>query len=80
MLMNALSSREAGAFADKGARCRLTDLILRPLFVFLRCLVLKRQIFRGTTGITFSVLSAYEEFIKHLKLWELNNVLHSGAE
>lgn len=74
------STVKARAFIDRGAGCRLTDLIFRPLFAFLKCILSRRQIFKGTSGITISVLKAYEEFITYLKLWELRHVQDGGEK
>ena len=76
--INSASTLKARELIDSGARCCLTDLILRPFFTFLRSLVLERWILKGCKGAIISMLNAYEEFAAYLKLWEQKHVSEGG--
>jgi hypothetical protein len=56
---------------DDGRRCRLTDLILRPAFRFLRGYIIKRGFMDGLPGYIIARTVAYGVFAKYAKLWEL---------
>ncbi len=58
-----------GQFED-GKRCRLVDLVLRPMLRFLRGYLLKGGILDGIPGLIVVTTTAYGVFTKYAKLWE----------
>ncbi|MCI4648277.1 glycosyltransferase family 2 protein [Phaeodactylibacter sp.] len=57
----------------KGRRVNfLVDVVLGPWFKFIKLFVLKRGFLDGYYGFIFSALASYVNFMKYLKLWELN--------
>ena len=50
----------------------LIDVVLGPWFKFFKLFVLKRGLLDGYYGFIFSALASYGNFMKYLKLWELN--------
>lgn len=50
----------------------LIDVVLGPCFKFLKLFVIKRGFLDGYYGFIFSALASYVNFMKYLKLWELN--------
>ncbi len=54
-----------------GDRFRLTDLLLRPGFAFLRKYIMKRGFVDGLHGFILSVLTAYSVFLKYAILWDM---------
>lgn len=57
----------------KGRRVNfLVDVVLGPWFKFLKLFVFKRGFLDGYYGFIFSALASYVNFMKYLKLWELN--------
>lgn len=61
----------AYALFEKGRRCRLTDLTLRPLFAFFKTLVLRAGFLDGAAGLTVAAANGMSVFIKYVKLREL---------
>ena len=53
-----------------GIRFRLVDLLIRPLWRFLRGYLLRGGFSKGLPGFAVSVSSAYYVFMKYAKLWE----------
>lgn len=49
-------------------------LLLRPILEFIKKFILKKGFLLGSQGLILSVLSAYYQFLKAAKLWELNNL------
>jgi glycosyltransferase involved in cell wall biosynthesis len=54
----------------KNKKISLGDLIVRPLFIFLKMYVLKKGFLDGMHGFILAVLSSFYVFIKYAKLWE----------
>lgn len=61
----------AESLANGGRSFRVARLIGSPLFMFLQNYVGKRGFLDGIPGLIASVLSAFHEFIKYAKLYEL---------
>jgi glycosyltransferase involved in cell wall biosynthesis len=53
-----------------GRRCRATDLLLRPVWTFLRMFVLQRGCLDGWRGLLLAGLYAGYTFAKYASLWE----------
>jgi glycosyltransferase involved in cell wall biosynthesis len=70
-LFTTISSRELAA---KGRSPRLTDLLVRPIWKFLRMYVLKAGFLDGRAGFVVAVLGGYYVFLKYAKHWELTRV------
>ena len=69
--MNRYSSDRAEALREKGRRCGMKDLALRPVMDFLRKMVLQRGYLDGYRGLIIAFLTAFSVFSKYAKLWEI---------
>ncbi|MBX3008727.1 MAG: glycosyltransferase family 2 protein [Melioribacteraceae bacterium] len=49
----------------------LVDLIIRPLFIFIKMYILRLGFLDGFHGLVLSLFSAHYVFIKYSKVWEL---------
>jgi len=65
------SRHQAVGMHEEGKRFRLIDLLVRPLFRFLKGYVLRQGFRKGLPGFLVSVTPAYYVFMKYAKLWEL---------
>lgn len=68
--INRFSSISAEGLHREGSRCRLSDLILRPAFRFLRGYLMKSGWRDGMPGLIIAVNIAFGTFVKYAKLWE----------
>jgi glycosyltransferase involved in cell wall biosynthesis len=68
---NRYTSLAAHDLRSEGRRFRLRDLLVRPLFAFVKMYVLKRGFLDGMQGFILCVLSSAYVFTKYAKLWEL---------
>ncbi len=55
-----------------GKRASLADIIIRPVFLFLKMYIFKRGFLDGLHGFILAVFSSTYVFTKYCKLWELN--------
>ena len=69
---NNYTTLAAAELFDKGEKSRLTDLIVRPAFLFFKMYVLRMGFLDGLQGFILSVFSSAYVFTKYCKLWELN--------
>jgi glycosyltransferase involved in cell wall biosynthesis len=53
-----------------GRRFRLSDLVVRPMFQFVKMYVLRQGFLDGMQGFLLSVFSSAYTFTKYAKLWE----------
>lgn len=60
----------AQQLAEKGKTVRVTDLLFRPLVLFVKMYFLKLGFLDGLQGLILSVLSANYVFVKYTRLWE----------
>ena len=60
----------AGELHNEGVRFRLVDLLVRPVWRFVRGYLLRGGFSKGLPGFVVSVSSAYYVFMKYAKLWE----------
>jgi hypothetical protein len=65
------TSLGAASLAGSGRSFSLARLLGSPLFMFLQQYVAKRGFLDGIPGLIASVLSAFHEFVKYAKLYEL---------
>lgn len=70
--LNEFTSITARTKFGEKSRFKLTDLMFRPLFRFLRGYILKRGFMDGLPGFIIAVTSGYGVFAKYTKLWELH--------
>ncbi len=63
----------ADSLARSGRTFSLARLLGSPVFMFLQQYVGKRGFLDGIPGLVASVLSAFHEFVKYAKLYELQN-------
>jgi glycosyltransferase involved in cell wall biosynthesis len=69
---NRYTSLAAQDMKSEGRRFSLSDLLVRPPFLFFKMYVLRRGFLDGMQGLILSVVSAGYVFTKYAKLWELN--------
>lgn len=69
---NNYTSLAAGELFDKGSKSKLTDILVRPSFLFFKMYILKAGFLDGLQGFILSVFSSAYVFTKYCKLWELN--------
>ncbi len=68
--INNLTDMAVRERAMRGKRTRHTDLLLRPLWRFLRFYVLRGTVAYGVPGFFAGVSAAFYVFLKYAKLWE----------
>ena len=71
--LNTYAFLEAETLRLKGRRVSLRQMKYRPLVLFFRLAFIKAAVLDGIEGVIFSVFSAYYEFIRLAKQWELNS-------
>jgi glycosyltransferase involved in cell wall biosynthesis len=69
--INRYSTFGAQKLAAAGKRARWYDLTLRPTLTFLKKYLLRQGFRDGYQGLFIAVLTAYANFAKYAKLWEL---------
>lgn len=71
--INSFSDIAAHAAFEKGRKSHLViDILLNPLFTFVKKYFLKLGILDGYYGFVISINSAFGKFLKYIKLRELN--------
>lgn len=78
--LNGLTEIASREQALRGKHVRLSDLLLRPLWRFLRFYVVSGGFREGVPGFFVAVTSAFYVFLKYAKLWERTTVQHLHAE
>ncbi len=68
---NNYTSLAAEELRKKGRKFSVSDILLRPSFLFVKMFILKRGFLDGLQGFTLAVFSSVYVFTKYLKLWEL---------
>lgn len=56
----------------KGKHASISDIIIRPVFLFLKMYIFKLGFLDGLHGLILAVFSSVYVFAKYSKLWELN--------
>lgn len=70
--LNRYSDLSARQMRDRGRRCGIADVTLRPLAAFLKTYVLRLGLLDGFEGLVVSAATALLTFSKYAKLRELN--------
>jgi hypothetical protein len=78
--LNGLTEVSSRELALRGKRTRVSDLLLRPLWRFLRFYFVSGGFRDGIPGFFVAVTSAFYVFLKYAKLWERATRLHTDAE
>ena len=68
---NRYTSLAAEELFNKGKSFLISDIILRPLFIFIKMFIVKRGFLDGVHGFILAVFSSAYVFTKYCKLWEL---------
>ena len=70
--LNKFSTISAQALFKRKRQASPSDLLLRPMYRFFKCYILKRGIADGFHGLLIAMASSYGTFTKYVKLWEMN--------
>jgi len=68
---NKYTSLAAVQLQKKEKKVKLTDIIIRPLYMFIKMYFIRRGIMDGTHGFILAMLSSAYVFTKYAKLWEI---------
>lgn len=69
---NIYTSLAANELSDKGKKFKLSDIIIRPFYMFIKMYFIKAGFLDGIQGFILSINSSSYVFTKYCKLWELN--------
>ena len=69
---NKYTSLAAKELSEKNRKAKLSDLILRPLFFFIKMYIIRLGFLDGVQGLMLAIFSTNYVFTKYSKLWELN--------
>jgi len=72
--MNQYTSLDAEKKYNAGKTVGISYILLRPFLEFIKIYIFKRGLSNGFQGLIVSLFSSYYQFIKNVKLWELNNL------
>lgn len=67
---NRYTSLAAEELEKKGKHFKITDILLRPFFLFIKMYILRGGFLDGMQGFMLAVFSANYVFTKYCKLWE----------
>ena len=67
---NRYTSLAAEELFNKGKSFLISDIVLRPLFIFIKMYIIKRGLLDGVQGFILAVFSSAYVFTKYCKLWE----------
>ncbi len=70
---NAYTSLAAEELNKTGKQFKLTDILLRPFFIFIKMYIIKFGYLDGLQGFMLAVFSSAYVFTKYCKFWELKN-------
>ena len=76
---NDFTSWTASDMRDKGRRTRLTDVLARPAFRFIKMYFLKLGFLEGMRGLLLCGFAAFNVFSKYAKLWEIQQNAQKDA-
>lgn len=71
--MNQYTTLDAEKKYRAGKTVGIAYILSRPFLEFIKKYLLKKGFLLGSQGLILSTLSAYYQFLKAIKLWELNN-------
>ena len=69
---NKYTTLAAEELFNKGKTFIISDLILRPLFIFVKMYIIRKGFLDGMQGFILAVFSSAYVFTKYCKLWELS--------
>jgi glycosyltransferase involved in cell wall biosynthesis len=72
--MNQYTSLDAQKKFVRGKNVGTAYILLRPLIEFIKKYIFKKGFLLGHQGLILSLLSIFYQFLKAVKLWELNNL------
>lgn len=70
---NRYTTLAAEELNHKNRRARFSDILIRPIFFFIKMYIFRRGFLDGIQGFILAVFSSTYVFTKYCKLWELNN-------
>ncbi len=70
---NRYTSLAAKELQRKNKNSSLSDILVRPVFLFLKMYIIRKGFLDGLHGFILAIFSATYVFTKYSKLWELNN-------
>ncbi|MBL1212334.1 MAG: glycosyltransferase family 2 protein [Ignavibacteriae bacterium] len=68
---NIYTTLAAAELSKTNKTANLTDLLLRPTFLFIKMFFIRRGFLDGLHGFILAVFSSTYVFVKYLKLWEI---------
>jgi glycosyltransferase involved in cell wall biosynthesis len=71
---NKYTTLAANEFSASNKKGTLSDLLLRPTFLFIKMYLLRRGFLDGIHGFILAVFSSTYVFVKYLKLWEIQKL------
>jgi glycosyltransferase involved in cell wall biosynthesis len=77
--MNRFSSITAAGQSDAGRPFRMSDVLFRPVFRFIRGYFIRGGFLDGLPGLVVAVTTSFGVFIKYAKLWELRQMRRKGV-
>ncbi len=77
--MNRYGDLSARQMFERGRRCGIKDLALRPAFAFLRTYLLRLGVLDGVEGLVVSAATGWLVFLKYARLRELSGPAGKGA-
>ena len=78
--INLYSDLSARQKFERGRRCGIADLLLRPAFAFLKTYVLRLGFLDGVEGVVISATTSWLVFAKYAKLRELSRAPGKGRK
>lgn len=70
---NRYTSLAAFELFNKNKNATLSDILARPLFLFLKMYIFRKGFLDGFHGLILALFSAFYVFVKYSKLWEKQN-------
>jgi glycosyltransferase involved in cell wall biosynthesis len=70
---NYYTTLAAEELIKKGKNFKITDITIRPLFLFIKMYFIKQGFLDGIQGFILAICSSAYVFVKYCKLWELKN-------
>ncbi len=75
-VFNRYASMEAEVLKDQDVHVNGVTIFIRPILRFLWCYFARGGCFLGTRGLIHAMLKATSEYIRYVKLWEMQNQVH----
>ncbi|MGZ8463012.1 MAG: glycosyltransferase family 2 protein, partial [Candidatus Deferrimicrobiaceae bacterium] len=77
--INRYSDLSARQMFERGRRCGIADLTLRPAFAFVKTYLFRLGFLDGVEGLVISATTAWLAFAKYAKLRELSRSSRKGT-